>query len=405
MDYISHLNFQINKLGYSFKNIDLLTEALTHSANNNLNRRSQLYENQDISASIFPPQNKTFNERLLAIGNNVLKFISSQYSMRLSPLGTDEGELALLRDRLLAFDKLNFIGEKLLSIDDEPFVYLRTNLQNRSKLINKNVVFGEFLKAVIGAVFIDAGGTEDGDEALKHCEKVFLHLWAMYLDTVDEDYNEDVEYPDDSKLRPLRACFFVPDEVRKFWLSQYDRIKKTDIFEKLDFIARLCEINLEIKFDNLDLLSEAITHKSFYEPVRNDPIIKKLHRPSFERLEFLGESAVGLVVSEFLYYINPNFFERKFPITNPGDRFDHCVSAAFQGQIADKYFLKKFIKMRDDINWKRFDQIVVALIGGLCVDGGIKKARDFIWREWCFTRNTSHSKQPRKKFKSHRTIY
>jgi ribonuclease-3 len=56
---------------------------------------------------------------------------------------------------------------------------------------------------------------------------------------------------------------------------------------------------LDYQFDNKDLIIEALTHKSFKKSYNN------------ERLEFLGDAVLNLIVGEFLY--------NKFPKSNEGD--------------------------------------------------------------------------------------
>ena len=51
---------------------------------------------------------------------------------------------------------------------------------------------------------------------------------------------------------------------------------------------------LDYQFKNKDLIIEALTHKSFKKPYNN------------ERLEFLGDAVLGLVVAENLMMHSPN---------------------------------------------------------------------------------------------------
>ena len=55
------------------------------------------------------------------------------------------------------------------------------------------------------------------------------------------------------------------------------------------------------KFNNLQLLEEALTHKSW--SAENEGI-----RPN-EKLEFLGDSVLGLIVTEFIYLNYPELSE------------------------------------------------------------------------------------------------
>ena len=55
------------------------------------------------------------------------------------------------------------------------------------------------------------------------------------------------------------------------------------------------EKSLQYSFTNAELLREALTHKSYYHENR------KKTRSHNERLEFLGDSVIGLVIVEFLF--------------------------------------------------------------------------------------------------------
>ena len=56
---------------------------------------------------------------------------------------------------------------------------------------------------------------------------------------------------------------------------------------------------LDYSFDNKQLLIEALTHKSYKQPYNN------------ERLEFLGDAVLDLIVGEYLFTQFPNFDEGK----------------------------------------------------------------------------------------------
>ncbi len=63
--------------------------------------------------------------------------------------------------------------------------------------------------------------------------------------------------------------------------------------------AQLLQETLEYTFKDKQLLIEALTHKSYKQPYNN------------ERLEFLGDAVLDLVVGEYLFSRFPNFDEGK----------------------------------------------------------------------------------------------
>ena len=58
-------------------------------------------------------------------------------------------------------------------------------------------------------------------------------------------------------------------------------------------ITRLQKV-INVKFTNLELLTKCITHKSYNNEVNN------------EKLEFLGDRVLGLIISKKLLEIYPN---------------------------------------------------------------------------------------------------
>lgn len=59
---------------------------------------------------------------------------------------------------------------------------------------------------------------------------------------------------------------------------------------------------LNYRFKNINLLKNALTHSSYANEVRSSGL-------SNERLEFLGDSILSIIVSEYIYFKYPNFPE------------------------------------------------------------------------------------------------
>ena len=57
------------------------------------------------------------------------------------------------------------------------------------------------------------------------------------------------------------------------------------------------EERIGYKFNNKEILREALTHSSY----SNEKRAKKVYIPCNERLEFLGDSVLSIIVSEYLY--------------------------------------------------------------------------------------------------------
>ena len=134
--------------------------------------------------------------------------------------------------------------------------------------------------------------------------------------------------------------------------------------------------NLGYKFKSLDLLETSITHKSY---INESPLNEIRH---YERLEFLGDAVLGLIISDFLM--------NKFPEYSEGELSKlkgFIVSKSFIFKIAQNLELGNFLKLgRGEANsgGRRKRSILAdsfeALLAAIYLDGGFDKAYNFIRR-------------------------
>ncbi|MEF2071950.1 ribonuclease III [Consotaella aegiceratis] len=126
---------------------------------------------------------------------------------------------------------------------------------------------------------------------------------------------------------------------------------------------------------NRERLERALTHAS----IKGGAASK-----SYERLEFLGDRVLGLVIAEELF--------ARFPQAPEGDlslRLNSLVSAEACAEIADEIGLAEFIRHGGDVKRIKGSQskniradVVEALIAAIFLDGGLEAARDFVGRFW-----------------------
>src|SRR5439155_11234667 len=90
----------------------------------------------------------------------------------------------------------------------------------------------------------------------------------------------------------------------------------------------------KIHFNDPDLLRLALTHRSYLSVTGQGP------RESNERLEFLGDSVLGLVTSEYLYRQHPNEHEGQLTKTK-----SLLVSKAILSRRALAMGLGRFVLM------------------------------------------------------------
>src|SRR3989344_2940437 len=139
-----------------------------------------------------------------------------------------------------------------------------------------------------------------------------------------------------------------------------------------DKISRL-EGKIGFQFKNKDLLLQALTHRSYLNENT------KWHLDHNERLEFLGDAVLELVVTEFLYNNYPN---PEGELTNWRAAL---VNASMLAKIAGDFDLNDFILLSrgEAKDTGRARQYILAngveaLIGSLYLDQGYESCRQFI---------------------------
>tara|TARA_B100000965_G_scaffold388217_1_gene392523 strand:- start:47 stop:715 length:669 start_codon:yes stop_codon:yes gene_type:complete len=131
------------------------------------------------------------------------------------------------------------------------------------------------------------------------------------------------------------------------------------------------EIILNYNFKNSDLLKQSLIHKSFNNLSNN------------EKLEFLGDRVLGLVISKKLIDIYPN--EKEGIIDK---KFANLVNKKTCSSISKKLNIKKFMFLGSSHKFleRSADKItgdcLEALIGAIFLDGGLKSAEKFILNNW-----------------------
>ena len=107
-------------------------------------------------------------------------------------------------------------------------------------------------------------------------------------------------------------------------------------------------------------------------------------RETYERLEFLGDRVLGLIVAAWLYQRFPNEPEGKL-----SRRFNVLVARETCGEIGRALDLPKFIRLgpqaredRANISDNVVGDVVEAIIGAIYLDGGLERAEQFVKANW-----------------------
>ena len=122
---------------------------------------------------------------------------------------------------------------------------------------------------------------------------------------------------------------------------------------------------------DLSLFERALTHSS----VRAD---------SYERLEFLGDRVLGLVMARSLYERHPNEPEGKLSRRYNG-LVDRETCAAIGRELGVPALIRLGKQAREDganLSENVVGDVVEALIGALLIDGGLDAAEAFVARSW-----------------------
>lgn len=136
---------------------------------------------------------------------------------------------------------------------------------------------------------------------------------------------------------------------------------------------RLLEENLGYAFKNKKLLDQALTHSSLTSKQDNN-----------ERLEFLGDRVLGLIIAQLLF--------QQFPSAPEGDlslRHTQLVNKETLSQVALELQLGTYIRMTrgekasgGQLKKSLLADACEAVIAAVYLDGGLSAAQDFILKYW-----------------------
>jgi ribonuclease-3 len=134
------------------------------------------------------------------------------------------------------------------------------------------------------------------------------------------------------------------------------------------------EKSLKIKFKNKSLLKEALTHKSY---LNENPHWPYGHN---ERLEYLGDAVLELIISEFLFNKFKDYSEGKLTTLRAALVNYKMVARAGKEIGLDKYILVSKGEAKDTLKAK---EIIVAnafeaLLGAIYLDKGYDVSYDFV---------------------------
>jgi ribonuclease-3 len=160
-------------------------------------------------------------------------------------------------------------------------------------------------------------------------------------------------------------------EKSSFLLKMFSK-REPEEKKKLKEIQKILRYN----FSKNTHLIEALTHTSY---VNENP---ELGIKSNETLEFLGDSVLGLIITEYLYERFPDFSEGKLSILKSTLVSEPILAELSLGMNLGEYLIlgkgedKSATRLRPSV----LSNALEALIGGIYMDGDLKSAKKFIYR-------------------------
>ncbi|EFN85596.1 ribonuclease 3 [Harpegnathos saltator] len=274
------------------------------------------------------------NERLEFLGDAVVEFLTSIHLFHMFP-DLEEGGLATYRAAIVQNQHLAVLAKKLNL--EEYMLYahgsdLCHDLELRHAMAN-------CFEALMGSLFLD-GGIEVADrvfgETLFKDEEDLAKVW--------------VNYP----RHPLQEQEPMGDRQ---WIPSFELLQKLTKFEE----------SIGIKFTHIRLLARAFTDRSIG--------YTNLTLGSNQRLEFLGDTVLQLIVSEYLYKFFPEHHEGHLSLLRSS-----LVNNKTQAVVCDDLGMTQYAlygNPKAELKTKDRADLLEAFLGALYVDKGFKYCHVF----------------------------
>lgn len=274
------------------------------------------------------------NERLEFLGDAVVEFVTSIHLFSMFP-DIEEGGLATFRASIVQNQHLAVLA-KVLKLDNYMLYAHGSDLCHESEL--KHAMANCF-EALMGALFLD-GGIEVAD-------RIFGE--TFYKDSPDL-LDVWVNYP----KHPLQQQ--EPDGDRK-WIKTQPLLKK---------LTKL-EDSIGVKFTHIRLLARAVTDRSVG--------FTNLTLGSNQRLEFLGDTVLQLIASDYLYKYFPEHHEGHLSLLRSS-----LVNNRTQSVVCDDLGLVNYAlyaNPKAELKTKDRADLLEAFLGALYIDKGLEHCQVF----------------------------
>lgn len=277
--------------------------------------------------------NITHNERLEFLGDAVVEFITSIHLFHLFP-DLEEGGLATYRAAIVQNQHLAVLAKRL-GLEKFMLYAHGSDLCNELELRH---AMANCFEATLGALFLDAD--------IKVADKVFS---IALMDDL-----ELKEMWDNYPRHPLQQQ--EPEGDRK-WIESFELLKNLRVFEEA----------IGVEFTHIRLLARAFTDRSIG--------YTNLTLGSNQRLEFLGDTVLQLICSEFLYRHFPEHHEGHLSLLRSS-----LVNNRTQAVVCDDLGMTKFAvysNPKAELKTKDRADLLEAFLGALYVDKDLEYCETF----------------------------
>lgn len=136
---------------------------------------------------------------------------------------------------------------------------------------------------------------------------------------------------------------------------------------------------ISVEFNDIAILNQALTHTSYAYELNGTN--GQCHN---ERLEFLGDAVLGLIVSEYIYKKYPNYMEGDLAKIRA-----KVVSAPILAKLSKHLDIGKYLLLGKGeeatggrTRYSILSDTYEAIIGAIYLDSGLESARFFILRQF-----------------------
>ncbi|KAG5570277.1 hypothetical protein H5410_060043 [Solanum commersonii] len=150
--------------------------------------------------------------------------------------------------------------------------------------------------------------------------------------------------PHRNMMQPRESCVTLTNPTNKSVVSIPDDDDEIDIITDMAASIRAVEEILNYKFKNEKLLEQALTHSSCTDS------------PSYQRLEFVGDAALGLAISNFVYLTYPELDPGQLSLLRSAN-----VSTEKLARVAVKHSLYKFVRHNTTSLDQKVKEFVIAV--------------------------------------------